>query len=193
METHFANPQFYRHVDGGLYRAYSEARHTEDMGAHMAYEHVWPFPVTPCVRPMKAFVARFTPISDEEAFALMAGDRSAAQEAIRSSKKARQSQEGKVSKHSSLHLRTGQSAEDELYRLAKAVVAEGHPCWATLYVSTEDDHDKLAATVSELAAMSPDELAKYDLITLNATMSGLDKPWTYTYDPANMAGALAYL
>jgi hypothetical protein len=195
METHFANPQFYRHVDGGLYRAYTQALHTEDLGAHMVYEHVWPFPVTPCVRPLKAFQARFTLISNEEAHALMAGDRVAAQEAIRASKTARQSREGKVGKRSSLYLRTGQSAQDELYKLANFMIAEGegYPCRVTLNVSTEADHDRLAVTASELAAMGPEELGKYDLITLNASSGDLTKPWCYTYDPANMAGAFVYL
>ena len=195
METHFASPQYYRHIDGGLYRAYTEARHTEDLGAHMVYEHVWPFPVTACVRPAKAFALRFTPISEEEALQLMTGDRKSAQEAVRATQQARRAQEGKSRNHSSLHLRTGQSAEAELYKLVNAVIADGWEEFriVTFYVSMEDDHDRLIGSARELSVQTPDELNSYELIVLDGTQIGLDKPWQYTYDPANMTGALTYL
>lgn len=85
------NNQFFRHIDGGLYRFIAEAYHSDDASEVIVYEHLWPFKPSIWVRPAHEFHARFTPVPAAEIDAAMSGDQQVAQEQVNSAKALRRS------------------------------------------------------------------------------------------------------
>ncbi|WP_137939369.1 DUF1653 domain-containing protein [Chitinivorax sp. B] len=83
------NTPFYRHIDGGLYRFITHARHADDAGEVIVYEHLWPFEPGIWVRKADEFMSRFTPIQEADVNIAMQGDRQQAQQAVNIAKTAR--------------------------------------------------------------------------------------------------------
>lgn len=88
-QSSYSNPAYYRHVDGGIYRFFGFAEHSEGQGPHAVYEHVWPYDLFPCVRPADLWRKNFKPITDAEALAAMQGNREEARAAVAAAKAAR--------------------------------------------------------------------------------------------------------
>jgi len=82
MQTAFSRPSYYRHVDGGIYRFFTEATHTDGLESHAVYEHLWPFEPGPYIRPISQWHKRFSAISEAQAMSLMQGNREDAQQAV---------------------------------------------------------------------------------------------------------------
>jgi hypothetical protein len=93
MQTAVSAPSYYRHVDGGIYRFFTEATHTDGLEPHAVYEHLWPFEPGPYVRPMSQWRQRFAAITEAQATSLMQGDRAAAQQAVTAHKASRREAE----------------------------------------------------------------------------------------------------
>ena len=86
-------PRYYRHIDGGLYRSISLARHADDGSLVMVYEHLWPFEPGVWVRDKDEFELRFLETSEAAYVAAMQGDREQARQAVQNAKASRRSQE----------------------------------------------------------------------------------------------------
>lgn len=83
-----------RHIDGGLYRFMTVARHTDDTTPLYIYEHLWPFErQEPWARPADQWAGRFAPITAEELHAAMTGNRAEAQATIAAAKAARRAKQ----------------------------------------------------------------------------------------------------
>ena len=93
MQTAFSSPSYYRHVDGGIYRFFTEATHTDGLESHAVYEHLWPFEPGPYIRPISQWNKRFSAISEVQATSLMQGNREAAQQAVTACKAIRRETE----------------------------------------------------------------------------------------------------
>jgi hypothetical protein len=90
-----AHGNFYRHVDGGCYQVISRGKETESGVNMVAYVHLYPYDPTWSFRTAENFDSmtdgkrRFTPITPAEAQALMAVDRTTAQQNIAAARAAR--------------------------------------------------------------------------------------------------------
>jgi len=93
MQTAFSRPSYYRHVDGGIYRFFTAATHTDGLEPHAVYEHLWPFEPGPYIRPISQWNQRFSAISEAQAANLMQGSREAAQQAVTACKAMRREAE----------------------------------------------------------------------------------------------------
>jgi hypothetical protein len=56
--------QYFRHIDGGLYRFVANARSADDSGDVVVYEHLWPFEFGLWVRKRSEFETRFLPVDE---------------------------------------------------------------------------------------------------------------------------------
>ncbi len=84
----------YRHVDGGVYRFITVARHTDTQLPHVVYEHVWPFDTSePWARPAQEWPSRFSEMTQRALEILAQGDRLAAQANIATAKAERRARE----------------------------------------------------------------------------------------------------
>lgn len=86
---------FYRHVDGGLYQVISRGKETESSVEMVAYIHRYPLDPAWSFRTAENFDSmtdgkrRFTPITIDEAKAMLAVDRQQAQETVARARTAR--------------------------------------------------------------------------------------------------------
>jgi hypothetical protein len=87
---------FYRHLDGGYYRLVTFGRSADTDGDVAIYQHLWPFDASWWSRDKADFLARFTPVNEEEVRAAMQADRKAAQAAVQSAKAARRAAAGRA-------------------------------------------------------------------------------------------------
>jgi hypothetical protein len=78
--------QYFRHVDGGLYRFVANARSADDAGDVVVYEHLWPFEQGLWVRKRGEFEARFQPIDEVTLRRETKHDRAEAQERVNAAK-----------------------------------------------------------------------------------------------------------
>lgn len=85
--------RYYRHVDGGLYRSISLARHADDGSVVMVYEHLWPFEPGVWVRGKDEFEQRFIETSEAACIAAMQEDREQARQAVQKAKASRRGHE----------------------------------------------------------------------------------------------------
>jgi hypothetical protein len=74
--------QYFRHIDGGLYRFVFYARSADDAGDVVVYEHLWPFEQGLWVRKRSEFEARFSRIDEITVKRAMREDRIEAQERV---------------------------------------------------------------------------------------------------------------
>ena len=81
--------QYFRHLDGGLYRFVSHARSADSDSDVIVYEHLWPFDRSLWVRDRAQFEARFAPIDEITVKRAMKQDREAAQSAVLAAKATR--------------------------------------------------------------------------------------------------------
>ncbi len=81
--------QYYRHLDGGLYRFVSLARSADTAKDVVVYEHLWPFERGLWVRDRAEFETRFVPIDAAEVESAMQQDQAHAQLAVNTAKAAR--------------------------------------------------------------------------------------------------------
>jgi hypothetical protein len=81
--------EFFRHVDGGLYRFVAYARSADTAGEVVVYEHLWPFEPGLWVRERKEFEARFAPIDEPTVREALAGDQATAQAQVAAAKAVR--------------------------------------------------------------------------------------------------------
>lgn len=86
--------RFFRHLDGGYYRLFAEARCAETTGPLVVYEHLWPFEPGLWVRERDEFFSRFTPVDEAEVRSAQAGERAAAQAAVTEAKAQRRAARG---------------------------------------------------------------------------------------------------
>lgn len=77
---------YYRHVDGGIYRLLHCARHADDTSEVIVYEHLWPFEPGVWVRNAEEFRMRFFSISAEECRQIMSEERAAYQALVLAAK-----------------------------------------------------------------------------------------------------------
>lgn len=87
--------QYFRHVDGGLYRFVSHARSADTDGEVVVYEHLWPFNQSLWVRNRPDFEARFTPTDEMTVKRAMKQDRNEAQAQVNAAKAARRAAQKK--------------------------------------------------------------------------------------------------
>lgn len=78
--------QAFRHVDGGYYQFICSAYSSEDQSEKVVYKHVWPFTPSVWERPVAEFVAKFSPITQEELDAARTNNKEAAQKEIAAAK-----------------------------------------------------------------------------------------------------------
>jgi hypothetical protein len=83
--------QYFRHIDGGLYRFVANARSADDAGDVVVYEHLWPFEFGLWVRKRSEFEARFSPVDEITVKRAMKHDRTEAQERVNAAKALRRS------------------------------------------------------------------------------------------------------
>ena len=81
--------QYFRHVDGGLYRFVAHARSADVDGEVVVYEHLWPFDQSLWVRNRSDFEARFTPTDEITVKRAMKQERTQAQAQVNAAKSAR--------------------------------------------------------------------------------------------------------
>jgi hypothetical protein len=81
--------QYFRHLDGGLYRFVSYARSADTDNDVVIYEHLWPFDQSLWVRNRIEFEARFSPIDEVTVKRAMKQDRVQAQAQVNAAKAAR--------------------------------------------------------------------------------------------------------
>jgi len=81
--------QYFRHIDGGLYRFVAYARSADTAGDVVVYEHLWPFERGLWVRDRADFEARFKPIEFAVVNQAMSENREAAQQQVNAAKAAR--------------------------------------------------------------------------------------------------------
>ncbi|MBB5016932.1 hypothetical protein HNQ59_000194 [Chitinivorax tropicus] len=84
---------YFQHIDGGLYRFITEARHADNAQPVIVYEHLWPFEPGIWVRNAVEFQQRFTPIDAAIVQAQMQGNRQAAQQTVTAAKAARRARQ----------------------------------------------------------------------------------------------------
>jgi hypothetical protein len=89
------NEQFFRHIDGGLYRFVAYARSADSDAEVVVYEHLWPFDQSLWVRNRVDFEARFAPTDEMAIKRAMKLDRNEAQAQVNAAKAARRT--GKTS------------------------------------------------------------------------------------------------
>jgi hypothetical protein len=87
--------QYFRHLDGGLYRFISHARSADTEGDVVVYEHLWPFDRSLWVRDRAQFETRFAPVDEVTVKRAMKQDREAAQSAVQAAKAARRAAQKK--------------------------------------------------------------------------------------------------
>jgi len=87
--------QLFRHVDGGVYRFVTMAKHAEDGTQMMVYHHVWPFEPPTWMRSADEWSYRFPPMSQSELVESFAGDRTDAQAAVTQAKATRRAGQGR--------------------------------------------------------------------------------------------------
>jgi hypothetical protein len=81
--------QYYRHLDGGLYRFVAYARSANDNSEVVVYEHLWPFDQSLWVRNRTEFESRFTPTDEMHIRRAMKQERVDAQAQVQAAKSAR--------------------------------------------------------------------------------------------------------
>lgn len=81
--------QFFRHLDGGIYKFVAHARSADTDGEVVVYEHLWPFEQSLWVRNRPDFEVRFKSIDEVTARRAMKQDRAEAQAAVIAAKTAR--------------------------------------------------------------------------------------------------------
>jgi len=81
--------QYYRHLDGGLYRFVAHARSADADGEVVVYEHLWPFDQSLWVRNRPDFEARFTSTDEITVKRAMKQERTQAQAQVNAAKAAR--------------------------------------------------------------------------------------------------------
>jgi len=81
--------QYFRHLDGGVYRFVAHARSADNEDEVVVYEHLWPFDQSLWVRNRAEFQTRFTTIDEFTARLEMKRDRVQAQAAVTTAKAAR--------------------------------------------------------------------------------------------------------
>jgi hypothetical protein len=78
--------QYFRHVDGGLYRFVAYARSADDAGEVVVYEHLWPFERGLWVRKQAEFEDRFSAVDELTVERAMKEDRTDSQERVNAAK-----------------------------------------------------------------------------------------------------------
>jgi hypothetical protein len=78
--------QYFRHIDGGLYRFVANARSADDAGDVVVYEHLWPFEQGLWVRKRSEFEARFSSVDEITVKRAMKEDRAEAQVHVNAAK-----------------------------------------------------------------------------------------------------------
>jgi hypothetical protein len=78
--------EVFRLSDGSLMCRVCEGRNGLDQEDLMVYEHLWPFEKLMWTRPLSQFQERFTPITEAELEEAIAGNREAAQTAVKEHK-----------------------------------------------------------------------------------------------------------
>lgn len=81
--------QYFRHIDGGIYRFVAHARSADTDGEAVIYEHLWPFDQSLWVRNRRDFEIRFKAIDEVAVRRAMKHDRVEAQAAVTAAKTAR--------------------------------------------------------------------------------------------------------
>jgi hypothetical protein len=81
--------QYFRHLDGGLYRFVAYARSADNEKDVVVYEHLWPFTQGLWVRDRAEFEARFTASDEMSLKRAMKQDRGEAQVQVNAAKAAR--------------------------------------------------------------------------------------------------------
>jgi len=85
--------QYFRHIDGGLYRFVAYARSADYAGDVVVYEHLWPFEPGLWVRKRSEFDARFSAIDEITVRRATKLDRAKAQEQVNAAKALRRSEQ----------------------------------------------------------------------------------------------------
>jgi len=81
--------QYFRHLDGGVYRFVAYARSADNDDEVVVYEHLWPFDQGLWVRNRADFQSRFAIIDEFTVRLEMKRDRTQAQAAVTAAKAAR--------------------------------------------------------------------------------------------------------
>ena len=81
--------QYFRHLDGGLYRFVAHARSADTTADVVVYEHLWPFEQSLWVRDRKEFEERFTSIDEATLHQALNRNRTEAQAEVTSAKASR--------------------------------------------------------------------------------------------------------
>jgi hypothetical protein len=81
--------QYFRHLDGGIYRFVEYARSADTDGDVVIYEHLWPFEQSLWVRNRADFESRFTPVDEVTVKRAFKQERVAAQAQVNAAKAAR--------------------------------------------------------------------------------------------------------
>jgi hypothetical protein len=89
--------QYFRHLDGGLYRFVAYARSADTETDVVVYEHVWPFTQSLWVRNRAEFEVRFTPTDEVAIKRAMKQERTEAQEQVNAARAARRAAKTKSS------------------------------------------------------------------------------------------------
>lgn len=87
--------QYYRHIDGGLYRFVAYARSADTTLEVVVYEHLWPFERGLWVRDRTEFEVGFAPVEPVIVERAMQRDRTAAQAQVNAAKAARRAAQQK--------------------------------------------------------------------------------------------------
>ena len=58
--------QLFQHIDGGFYKFEKSVWFADDGDELVIYAHIWPFPVMESARRADEFLAKFTPITQED-------------------------------------------------------------------------------------------------------------------------------
>lgn len=91
-----SHPQYFRHVDGGIYYLINTAENANDNVCYAVYYHLWPFEAKRWTRPMDEWNLRFSPISSEEARKALSVDQEEAQRLVMDNKAKRRAAEKAV-------------------------------------------------------------------------------------------------
>ena len=81
--------QYFRHLDGGLYRFVAHAKSADDASDVVVYEHLWPFDQSLWVRNRTEFETRFMPTDEITVKRAMKQERAQAQAQVNAAKATR--------------------------------------------------------------------------------------------------------
>lgn len=62
----YPSGQLFQHVDGGFYEFEKSVWFADDGDELVIYTHIWPFPVMESARRADEFLAKFTPITEDD-------------------------------------------------------------------------------------------------------------------------------